>query len=299
MPSISNTGSRSAGTLYVVATPIGNLEDITLRALAVLKSVDLIAAEDTRQTRHLLTRHGIRRPLISYHEHNETGRTPGLVDRMRDGAAVALVSNAGTPGISDPGFRLVAAAAEAGVTVVPVPGPVAAAAALSAAGLPTDAFVFAGFLPRRAGKRLDLLKALSLEPRTLIVYESPRRLAGLLKEIQTVLGDRRAVLARELTKIHEEFIRGRLSEIVETLEQRVELKGECTLLVAGGTPPEPSSWETVRSEIRTELVGGTTSLAQIAKKAAGRHGLPRQAVYAEAVRIKAGLQDQNQGSLKP
>jgi 16S rRNA (cytidine1402-2'-O)-methyltransferase len=270
-----------------VATPIGNLEDITLRALAVLRSADLVAAEDTRKTAQLLSRHGITKSLLSYHDHNESRRTPELLQRLRQGASIALVSNAGTPGISDPGYRLVSAAAEAGLRIVPVPGASAAAAALSASGLPTDAFVFVGFLSKKAGKRLAQIKTLASEARTVILYESPQRIVALVAELRQTLGDRRAVLARELTKIHEEFIRGRLSGILETLQDRPEVKGECTLLLSGAEPREQLPWDEAREDIRRALESASGGLSELARELAHKHGLPRKAVYAEAMRIKA------------
>jgi 16S rRNA (cytidine1402-2'-O)-methyltransferase len=291
MPSTCSTDNRGltppAGVLFVVATPIGNLEDITLRALAVLRSADLIAAEDTRKTAQLLSRHGITKSLVSYHDHNERRRTPELLQRLQQGASIALVSNAGTPAISDPGYRLVSAAAAAGLRIVPVPGATAAAAALSAAGLPTDAFVFMGFLSKKAGKRLTQIKALASEERTVIIYESPQRIIALLAELQPILGDRQAVLARELTKIHEEFIRGRLSGILATLKARPEVKGECTLLLSGAPPREMLPLEEVREDIRRALAAGSGGLSELARELAHKHGLPRKAVYAEAMRIKA------------
>ena len=291
MPSTCSTDNRGltaeAGVLYVVATPIGNLEDITLRALAVLRSADLVAAEDTRKTAQLLIRHGITKYLVSYHDHNESRRTPELLQRLRQGASIALVSNAGTPGISDPGYRLVSAAAEAGLRIVPVPGATAAAAALSASGLPTDAFVFVGFLSKKAGKRLTQIKALASEARTVILYESPQRIVALVAELRQTLGDRRAVLARELTKIHEEFIRGRLSGILETLQARPEVKGECTLLLSGAEPRELLPWDEAREDIQRALASAAGGLSELARELAHKHGLPRKAVYAEAMRIKA------------
>ena len=290
MPSTSSPDSRNPvapGTLYVVATPIGNLEDITLRALAVLRAVDLVAAEDTRKTALLLRHFGISVPLLSYHEHNETVRTPELVQRLRDGAAVGLVTTAGTPCISDPGYRVVAAAATAGLPVVPVPGPSAAAAALSAAGLPTDAFVFEGFLPKKPGKRAARIKALASENRTLILYESPQRVTGLIESMLPEFGARPAVLARELTKRYEEFFRGTLGDILAALRQRGDIKGECTLLVAGRTEAA-TSWEDARADIRRGLAMGTGSLSELAREVARAHGLPRQAVYEEALGLRSG-----------
>lgn len=292
----SRTAAVAAGTLYVVATPIGNLRDITLRALDVLKAVDLVAAEDTRKTARLLGHFGLSVPLISYHEHNEAARTPGLVGRLQQGVSIALVTNAGTPGVSDPGYRLVTAAAGAGLRVVPVPGVTAAATALSASGLATDAFVFEGFLSKKAGRRLQQIQALASETRTVIWYESPQRMLALIEELIAAFGDRRAVLAREMTKLHEEFIRGRLSEILHELRSRSEVKGECTLLVAGRTETGPSSWEAAREDLRRGLTSQSKGLSELAREVAHCHGLPRQAAYAEALKIKAELTTSDSGS---
>jgi 16S rRNA (cytidine1402-2'-O)-methyltransferase len=283
----SRTDPPGAGTLYIVATPIGHLQDITLRALAVLGAVDLIAAEDTRKTAQLLSHHGITTPRISYHEHNETRRTPELLERLRRGAAIALVSNAGTPGISDPGFRLTSAAAAEGIRLVPIPGPSAAAAALSVSGLPTDAFVFLGFLSKKAGKRLNQIKALASEGRTVILYEAPQRIRALIAELHQTLGDRRAVLAREMTKLHEEFLRGRLSTIETALADRAEIKGECTLLLAAAELQPALPGEALGEELRRALASGPRSLSELARELAQRHGLPKKTVYAEAMKIKA------------
>jgi 16S rRNA (cytidine1402-2'-O)-methyltransferase len=299
MPSTCSTDNRSAaaaGTLYVVATPIGNLRDITLRALDVLGTVDLVAAEDTRKTARLLSHFEMKAPLVSYHEHNEAERTPELVRRLQQGASIALVSNAGTPGVSDPGYRLVTAAANAGLRVVPVPGVTAAAAALSASGLATDAFVFAGFLPRKTGPRRRQIQALADGARTVILYESPQRIAALIEELIESFGDRRAVLAREMTKLHEELIRGRLSEVLAALRGRSQIKGECTLLVAGRTDGEPASWDAVRADLRRALQSGGRGVSALAKEVAQIHGLPRQAAYAEALKIKAELAASERGS---
>jgi len=290
MPSSSPMDSRgpvAPGTLYVVATPIGNLEDITLRALSVLRAVDLVAAEDTRKTALLLRHFDISVPLLSYHEHNESARSPELVQRLRGGTAIALVTTAGTPCISDPGYRVVAAAAAAGLPIVPVPGPSAAAAALSASGLPTDAFVFEGFLPKKAGKRSARLKMLASETRTLILYESPQRITALVESMLPVFGNRPAVLARELTKRYEEFVRGGLGDILAELTQRGDIKGECTLLVAGRAEEGASSWAEAREDIRRGLETGTMGLSELARGVAHTHGLPRQAVYEEALKLKS------------
>src|SRR5205085_6669929 len=207
--------SLMPGTLYIVATPIGNLEDITQRALRILREVDLIACEDTRHTRKLLNHFGIETKTISYQEHNERERADELGAVLESGKSVALVSDAGTPLISDPGFRLVNAAIEKGISVVPVPGAAAVVTALSASGLPTDQFYFAGFLPARAHARRAKLEELTQIPATLIFYEAPHRISAALRDAIDVLGDRHAIVAREMTKLHEEFARGRLSELAE------------------------------------------------------------------------------------
>jgi 16S rRNA (cytidine1402-2'-O)-methyltransferase len=222
----------STGTLYIVSTPIGNLEDITMRALRILGEVDLIAAEDTRKTSILLNHYTIKKPLTSYFEHNEQVKTGWLVSQLQEGKNIALVSEAGTPTISDPGFRIVAAAIAAKITVVPVPGPCAAIAALSASGLAVHRFAFEGFLPPKSGKRKNLLKKIAGEERTLIFYESPYRIQAAITDMIEVLGERRAVVARELTKIHEEFMYGTLSVIAERLGSAV-IKGEFTVVVEG------------------------------------------------------------------
>jgi 16S rRNA (cytidine1402-2'-O)-methyltransferase len=221
-----------AGVLYLVATPIGNLEDITLRALRILREVELIATEDTRRTRILLEHYQIDKPLTSLYDHNEAQKAPTLLRRLQAGVNMALVSEAGTPLISDPGYRLVQQAIAQGITVTPIPGPSALVAALIVAGLPTDRFRFEGFLPKKPGKRRRRLKALGQETCTLIFYESPRRLHDLLGEMQALWGDRRVVVVRELTKKFEEIMRGRLSEVQARLEEHPPL-GEVTLVVEG------------------------------------------------------------------
>jgi 16S rRNA (cytidine1402-2'-O)-methyltransferase len=223
-----------AGTLYVVGTPIGNLEDMTFRAVRVLREADLIACEDTRQTRKLLDHYGIVKPAISYHEHNEAERTPELLERLLAGAAVAIVSDAGTPLVSDPGYRLVTAAIENGITVVPVPGPSALLTALGASGMATDAFFFGGFLPAKTGQRRRVLEGVQAIPATLVFYEAPHRIVETLEDVEQVLGPRRVVMARELTKIHEEFLRGAVGDVREQLAGRASIKGEITLLIERG-----------------------------------------------------------------
>jgi 16S rRNA (cytidine1402-2'-O)-methyltransferase len=230
---MNSTGLRpTKGTLYIISTPIGNLEDITLRALRILKEVDLIAAEDTRHTGSLLKHFGIQKPLTSYFERNELKKRELIAFRLKQGDRIALVSDAGTPGISDPGFRLIQTAIENKIPIVPIPGPSAAMVALSVSGLPTDAFLFKGFLPHKSKKRKDLLKQLEETKETLIFYESPHRITETLKDIFDTLGDREMVLARELTKIYEEILRGKVSEIQNQVGER-KLKGEITLVLAG------------------------------------------------------------------
>ena len=274
------------GTLYVVATPIGHRDDITLRALKILEQVDLIAAEDTRKTRRFLDQHGINAKFISYHEHNENVRTPQLLTKLESGASIALVSNAGTPTVSDPGYRLINSAAGHEVPIVPVPGVSAAAAALSASGLPTDTFTFTGFLPKKKGRRLKLLDQLARESRTLIFYESPNRIITLINEIIAAMGDRYAVMAREMTKLHEEFIRGPLSEILKILEARSGIKGECTLLVTGLDEGRAVEWETVKNEIQAQLKSSNEPVSALAKKISQKYGLPKNRVYQEALRVR-------------
>jgi 16S rRNA (cytidine1402-2'-O)-methyltransferase len=259
---------------------------MTLRAIAVLSAVDLIAAEDTRHTAGLLAHHHIRTPMVSCHEHNEHQRAPELIAKIRSGAAVALVSDAGTPSLSDPGYRLVRLAIEEGLAVFPIPGVSAAITALCASGLPTDAFVFQGFAPKKKGKRLELLGSLAAEPRTLVFYESPRRVTAFLEEIRLVMGDRQAVLARELTKLHEEFIRGSISTIQATLASRSAVKGECTLLVSGAPAIEPLSDEALAAVLKKAMTLPDARLSDIAKTISQQHHLPRKRVYDMALAIQ-------------
>jgi 16S rRNA (cytidine1402-2'-O)-methyltransferase len=286
MPAKAPVSIKDSGVLYVVATPIGNMADITLRAIQTLRAVDLIAAEDTRHTRRLLTYHQIKKPLVSYHEHNEVRRSEGLVKRLLCGESIALVSNAGTPTISDPGYHLVRAAIENKVCVVPIPGVNAAVAALSASGLPTDSFKFLGFLPRKKGKREKVLIQLLEERSTLIFYESPKRILDLLDDMLAVLGDRNGVLSRELTKRHEEFVHGRLTDIAESIKAHAVFKGECTLMVAGNLERPTVSRADLRSEIRVALQTGKQRLPDIASDVAGRYGLSKKHVYEEALQLK-------------
>ncbi len=268
------------GVLYLVATPIGNLEDITLRALRVLREADLIACEDTRQTRKLLEHYGISRSLVSYHEHNERRRAGELLARLKAGASVALVSDAGTPLISDPGYRLVEAARDTGIAVVPVPGPSAVVAALTASGLPAEAFHFAGFLPAKRSERLRTLASLRNEPATLVFYEAPHRILETLADLEETFGPRRMVLARELTKVHEEFLRGTATQIRQALSGRPSLRGEITLVVEGAPPgarAPASEAELLEAVLRFEQQG--LSRKEAIKAAARELGLPKRTVY--------------------
>ena len=271
------------GILYIVATPIGNLEDITLRALRVLKEVDVIAAEDTRHTQILLNRYGIRTPLTSYHEHNEKSKARQLISRLQQGEKIAVVSDAGTPAISDPGYRLVMEAARAGIRVIPIPGACALAAALSAGGLPTDRFVFEGFLSGKKQQRREQLRALSGETRTLIFYEAPHRVTETLKDLGEIFGDREIVLAREVTKIHEEFLRGRLTDMAQQIADR-DIKGEITLLVGGSSGKPEMSQEQLKDEIR-ELKNGGIRVKEIAEILGEKYGQSKKEIYRLALAI--------------
>jgi 16S rRNA (cytidine1402-2'-O)-methyltransferase len=270
----------------VVATPIGNLEDITLRALRVLREVDVVAAEDTRRTRVLLRAHGIGTPIVSYYDAVERRRAPELVARMQAGARVALVSDAGTPGIADPGYHLVRGAVAAGIAVVPIPGASAVGALVSVAGLPVDRFVFEGFLPPRPAARAARLQALSAETRALVFLEAGRRLAAFLEDAQAALGDREAVVARELTKVHEELLRGRLGELRAGVAGGV--RGEVTILVAGmpgrraGVPDD-----TLDDAIRRALAAGL-GVRELSEDVARRLGCARREVYRRALALRGG-----------
>ncbi|HEV8588440.1 MAG TPA: 16S rRNA (cytidine(1402)-2'-O)-methyltransferase [Pyrinomonadaceae bacterium] len=244
-----------AGKLFIVATPIGNLEDITQRALRVLREVDLIACEDTRHTQKLLNHFGISTPTLSYHEHNERERAAELCESIESDKNVALVSDAGTPLISDPGFRIVNAAIERGISVVPVPGPTALTTALVASGLPTDQFLFARFLPSRANARRAKLEELRANPATLIFYEAPHRIVATLKDARNVLGNRQAVVARELTKLHEEFARGTLAELVEHFSGKPSIRGEIVLMISGrgGEPAPAEATTTPEQQLRDRV----------------------------------------------
>jgi 16S rRNA (cytidine1402-2'-O)-methyltransferase len=265
------------GLLYLVATPIGNLEDLTYRAVRILNEADLIACEDTRHTRKLLDHYGIQKPTISYHEHNEAERTLDLVARLRAGAVIALVSDAGMPLVSDPGYRLVRAAIESGIPVQPVPGASAVVTALAASGLPTDSFFFGGFLPHKPGQRRKTLEELSENPSTLIFYEAPHRILETLGAIEELMGPRPVVVARELTKIHEEFLRGTAAEVRALLAGRDAVKGEITILI--GKPMAPPPDDTPLSQAVNTLVRTGTPRMDAIKEVARRRGLSKREVY--------------------
>jgi len=280
--------------LYLVSTPIGNLEDITLRALRVLKEVDLIACEDTRHTRRLLAHFGISKPTISYHEHNEPKRAAELAERLERGESIALVTDAGTPGISDPAYRIVLAAIERGVTVTPVPGATAIIAGLVASGLPTDAFLFAGFLPHKKHARRALLEKLKPERATLVFYEAPHRIRESLLDVREILGDRRAAVARELTKLHEQFIRGAVSEIMAHFEAN-EARGEMTLVIAGSREDNLTAVESISISEQVERLARDQGLSRgdAIKQAARLRGLSKREAYQLLLDEKESYEDES------
>ncbi len=289
--SAQNSPHAAGPALYLVATPIGNLEDITLRAVRVLKEVDVIACEDTRQTQKLLNHYAIATRTISYHEHNEMTRSAELVKEMQEGASVALVTDAGMPGISDPGFRLISLAIRHHLPVVPIPGASAFLAALVASGLPTDSFRFSGFLPAKRGDRRAALEAIKISPRTQVFYEAPHRIVEALSDVVEVLGNaRHVVIAREVTKLHEEFLRGRAGEVLETLKARDGVKGEITLLI--GKTEEAESQGTTESRMsvrkRVEHIIAEENVDEKAalKKVAKERGISKSEAYRELHRSR-------------
>jgi 16S rRNA (cytidine1402-2'-O)-methyltransferase len=284
----ANTKSALAPGLYLVATPIGNLEDITLRAVRVLKEADLIACEDTRQTQKLLNHYGIATRTISYHEHNEMTRAAELVLELERSARVALVTDAGMPGISDPGFRLISLAIRHHIPVVPIPGAAAFLAALVASGLPTDSFRFSGFLPAKRGQRRQMLESIKVSPRTQVFYEAPHRVVEALSDVVEVLGnDRHVVIAREVTKIHEEFLRGRAGDVLETLNTRGAIKGEITLLIGKADEAEARAGTSTPTRLsirqRLEQIMTEEKLDEKAalKKVAKERGVSKSEAYRE------------------
>jgi 16S rRNA (cytidine1402-2'-O)-methyltransferase len=283
--------SAAGPALYLVGTPIGNLEDITLRAVRLLKEVDVIACEDTRQTQKLLNHYGITTRTVSYHEHNEITRSAELVKEMQEGASVALVTDAGMPGISDPGYRLISLAIRHKVPVVPIPGASAFLAALVASGLATDSFRFSGFLPAKRGERRAALEAIRNSPRTQVFYEAPHRIVEALTDVVEVLGDsRHVVIAREVTKLHEEFLRGRAGEVLETLKARDGVKGEITLLIGkaeesdsqASAAPGMSVRQRVQQITAEEKVDEKAALKKVAKE----RGISKSEAYRELQRSK-------------
>ncbi|HVA95933.1 MAG TPA: 16S rRNA (cytidine(1402)-2'-O)-methyltransferase [Candidatus Dormibacteraeota bacterium] len=270
----------SGGCLYLVATPIGNLEDITVRAIRVLKEADLIACEDTRQTQKLLQHYGIHKELVSYHTHNELTRAPELVIELEQGAQVALVSDAGTPVVSDPGHRLVTLCLRHHIPVIPIPGPSAFVAALAASGLPTEEFLFVGFLPSRAGARRKALDALKNEPRTIVLYEAPHRLVETLSDAAELMGPRPAVVAREITKIHEEFLRGNLAELRDAAQERAP-RGEITLMIGPGDGLPQAADSTLSLKQRVEQIESESGMDRKSalKQAARERGMAKREAY--------------------
>jgi 16S rRNA (cytidine1402-2'-O)-methyltransferase len=271
----------SMGTLYLIATPIGNLEDVSYRAIRLLKEVNLIACEDTRHTARLLSHFGITTPRESYHEHNETTRTERLIRLLQEGKNIALVSDAGTPLISDPGFTLVAACRKSGISVIPVPGPSAAVAALSGSGLPPEPFYFAGFLPARQSQRRQALKDLAGVKATMVIYEAPHRVLNTLDDMSAVWGERQACLARELTKIHEEWLFGTFGEIRQTLANRDSVRGEITLVVEGasGEVAQIEFPASLEEHLELEMRRTGSSLKEALKEVARQRGLSRREAY--------------------
>jgi 16S rRNA (cytidine1402-2'-O)-methyltransferase len=288
--SASTASAPGGGCLYIVGTPIGNLEDITLRALRILKEVDVIACEDTRHTQKLLNHYNIAKSLVSYHEHNEMTRSSELLIQLEQGAKIALVSDAGMPLVSDPGYRLVTLCARHKIPVVPVPGPSAMLAALAGAGLPNEEFLFVGFLPQRSGERRRMLERLRIEERTIILYEAPHRVAESIADAQEILGDRPACIAREVTKVHEEFLRGKLSQLAELLAEQ-PARGEITLVIG---PPEASaiSGQADSSQSLSDRVEELIRQAKLDRKdalklAAKERGITRRAAYDQLVESKS------------
>jgi 16S rRNA (cytidine1402-2'-O)-methyltransferase len=278
--------SKKTGTLFVISTPIGNLRDITLRAIDTLESVDLIACEDTRVTKRLLGVHGISRALISYREQNRERAGRAIIEALEEGRDTALVTDAGTPGISDPGQHLIASCIDRGIDVIPIPGPSSVTAALAVSGFVSDRFVFFGFLPRSGKKRQTALSEIASETKTAVIFESPPRVGRTLKDLHDRIGDRRAALCRELTKIYEEVMRGRISEIIELVEKKDRLRGEMVIVLAGreevDTAPDP---EAVRNEVLTAMAQNPGKRAkELAALVSERLGVPSSLVYNEIVK---------------
>ena len=285
---VARPKSALAPGLYLVATPIGNLEDITLRAVRVLKEADQIACEDTRQTQKLLNHYGISSRTVSYHEHNELTRAPELVIDLEGGARVALVTDAGMPGISDPGFRLISLAIRHHIPVVPIPGASAFLAALVASGLPTDSFRFSGFLPAKVGQRRQMLESIKISPRTQVFYEAPHRVKEAVEDVVEILGaDRQLVIAREVTKIHEEFLRGRAADVLEILKTRGDIKGEITLLIGKAEDGQMvASGVSVRHRLERIMAEEKLDEKSALKRIAKEMGVSKSEAYRELQRSK-------------
>ncbi len=272
------------GKLYIVSTPIGNLEDITLRAIRILKEVDLIACEDTRVTKRLLSHYQIHKPLTSYYEHNEREKAEELLSLLEAGKSIALVSDAGTPGVSDPGYRLVSLTSEKGIQVISIPGPCAAIAALSASGLPTSGFVFLGFLPKSDKRRREYFESIQEYPQTIIFYESPNRVIKTLKDISEILGDRQVSVSREITKMFEETLREKISKVIQTLEQRERIKGEITIALEGKIKEIESSSEIIEKQLKVYREKGL-SMKDTVKEVSRILGISKSKVYKEALKV--------------
>lgn len=284
MSTMDDNEMRRKGVLYVVATPIGNLDDITLRAIKTFESVDFIIAEDTRHTGRLLSHFEITCPLVSCHEHNERQKAGNILFQLNEGKSAAIVSDAGTPSVSDPGYYLVKRAIEQGIKVVPIPGVSAAVAALSVSGFATDMFIFMGFPHRKKGKRKEQIQSIESESRTVIFYESPRRVLNFLNELKHLLGERECVVGREMTKFHEEFIRGNFTFAISELEKKASIKGEFTILLSGAEREEISI-EDIQNEIKSNLKKQDIKHSALAKKISKELNVPRNVVYNEILKI--------------
>ncbi len=287
---VRDGGAPGAGTLYLVGTPIGNMEDITLRALRILKEVDLVACEDTRHTVQLLDHYGIEKTTVSYHQHNELTRAAELIVHLEQGDNIAMVSDAGMPGVSDPGYRLIALAVRHHIKVVPIPGASAFLSALVASGLPTDSFRFSGFLPAKQGARRTMLEGIHDSARTQIFYEAPHRIVEALQDVVELLGpDRHIVVAREVTKLHEEFLRGRAEDVLATLSKRGDVKGEITLLIGkpeGAERAQAPNGKNVGLRVRELMSSDSLDEKAALKQAAKEFGMSKSEAYRELQRVK-------------
>jgi 16S rRNA (cytidine1402-2'-O)-methyltransferase len=279
---------KKPGTLYIVSTPIGNLEDITLRALRILKEVDLIAAEDTRRIRKLLSFYDIHASTTSYFDHNETRKSVYLIQQLLDGKSVALVSDAGTPGISDPGYNVITSTIQENIPVVPIPGPSAIITALTVSGLPVESFVFIGFLTNKRSTRIKKLRKIQHEKKTIVSYVSPHQFLKSLEDIRDILGNREITVTRELTKQFEEIVRGTVDIVIEKFQQRTSIKGELTLVIAGAKKNQPVSVDadTIVSELKKCIREQGLSRKDAVKSVAAELGLSKNNVYKESLKLK-------------